>query len=53
MKFVTKLLSFVFLLLVFTSHNVNSNSYENILRDAAKKMALKILIHFTLIKIRN
>ena len=41
MKFVTKLLSFVFLLLVFTSHNVNSNSYENILRDAAKKNGFK------------
>ena len=52
MKFVTKLLSFVFLLLVFTSHNVNSNSYENILRDAAKN-GFKNFIHFTLIKIRN
>ena len=36
MKFVTKIFTFVSLLLTFTSYNVNSNSYENILREAAK-----------------
>ena len=33
--------TFVSLLLTFTSYNVNSNSYENILREAAKKNGFK------------
>ncbi len=41
MKFATKIFTFVSLLLTFTSYNVNSNSYENILREAAKKNGFK------------